>query len=45
MAGVFFFKASKDDSADFRSLLKHREHNKIKEGRDSVDWGDLKHGL
>jgi hypothetical protein len=37
--------SSATDPVDFRSLLKHREHEKNKKQESGVDWGDLRHGL
>ena len=42
---IFVAAAAKDDGADFRSLLKHKEHDKKKSEGDLGDRGDLKHGL
>lgn len=41
---LWTFIASKDDAADFRSVLKHKEYEKRKSDVDAVDWGDLKAG-
>ncbi|KAH9502720.1 hypothetical protein Btru_069595 [Bulinus truncatus] len=37
-----FIKDPKDSQLDYRSLLKHRDHQKKAEGEEDPDWGSLK---
>ena len=41
----YYLTAIKDDGADFRSLLKHKEFAKRKQDGENGEKVDLKHGL